>query len=229
MRFFDRALVNGRSIRVRSTEETDGDFAVGDADHELEARRRSVVDRPWVWLTQVHGDVCVDVDAVGFEGACGALADSSVTRRTDLALSIQTADCVPIALWSLDGVIAAVHAGWRGLEAGVIETATRSTRTQSSAPLHAYVGPSIGPECYEFGAENLDRLEARFGPAVRSKTNDGQPALDVRAGVISELLRNDVVIDVNDDLCTACAGGFFSYRARADTARHATVIWIEES
>lgn len=229
MRFFDRALVNGRSIRVRSTEETDGDFAVGDANHELEARRRSVVDRPWVWLTQVHGDVCVDVDAVGFEGACGAPADSSVTRRTDLALSIQTADCVPIALWSLDGVIAAVHAGWRGLEAGVIETATRSTRRQSSAPLHAYVGPSIGPECYEFGAENLDRLQARFGPAVRSKTNDGQPALDVRAGVISELLRNDVVIDVNDDVCTACAGGFFSYRARADTARHATVIWIEES
>jgi YfiH family protein len=182
-----------------------------------------------VWLSQVHGDGCVDVDSVGFEGACGAPADSSVTRRTDLALSIQTADCVPIALWSLDGVIAAVHAGWRGLEAGVIETATRSMRTQSSAPLHAYVGPSIGPECYEFGAEDLDRLEARFGSTVRAKTNDGQPALDVRAGVISELLRNDVVIDMNDDVCTACAGGFFSYRARADTARHATVIWIEES
>lgn len=229
MRFFDRALVNGRSIRVRSTEETDGDFAHGDADHDLEARRRSVIDRPWVWLSQVHGDGCVDVDAVGFESACGAPADSSVTRRTDLALSIQTADCIPIVLWSLDGVIAAVHAGWRGLEAGVIETATRSMRTQSSAPLHAYVGPSIGPECYEFGAEDLDRLEARFGSGVRAKTNDGQPALDVRAGVISELLRNDVVIEVNDDVCTACAGGFFSYRARADTARHATVIWIEES
>jgi YfiH family protein len=229
VRFFDRALVNGRSIRVRSTEEIDGDFARRDADYELEASRRSVIDRPWVWLSQVHGDGCVDVDSVGFEGACGAPADSSVTRRTDLALSIQTADCVPIALWSLDGVIAAVHAGWRGLEAGVIETATRSMRTQSSAPLHAYVGPSIGPECYEFGAEDLDRLEARFGSTVRAKTNDGQPALDVRAGVISELLRNDVVIDMNDDVCTACAGGFFSYRARADTARHATVIWIEES
>ena len=229
MRFFDRALVNGRSIRVRSTEEIDGDFARRDADYELEASRRSVIDRPWVWLSQVHGDGCVDVDSVGFEGACGAPVDSSVTRRTDLALSIQTADCVPIALWSLDGVIAAVHAGWRGLEAGVIETATRSMRTQSSAPLHAYVGPSIGPECYEFGAEDLDRLEAGFGSTVRAKTNDGQPALDVRAGVISELLRNDVVIDMNDDVCTACAGGFFSYRARADTARHATVIWIEES
>jgi YfiH family protein len=229
VRFFDRALVNGRSIRVRSTEEVDGDFARDVAGPELEARRRSVVDRPWVWLTQVHGDVCVDVDAVGLEGACGAPADSSVTRQADLALSIQTADCVPIVLWSLDGVIAAVHAGWRGLEAGVIETTTRSMRAQSSAPVHAFIGPSIGPECYEFGAEDLDRLEARFGSTVRAKTSDGRPALDVRAGVISELLRNDVVIDVDDDVCTACAGGFFSHRARADAARHATVIWIEES
>ena len=229
MRFFDRALVNGRSIRVRSTEETDGDFAIGDADHQLDARRRSVVDRPWVWLTQVHGDVCVDVDAVGLEGACGAPADSLITRRTDLALSIQTADCIPIALWSLDGVIAAVHAGWRGLEAGVIETTTRSMRAQTSAALHAFIGPSIGPECYEFGAEDLERLEARFGSAIRGTTSDGRSALDVRAGVISELLRNDVVIDVDDDACTACAGGFFSHRARSDIARHATVIWIEES
>lgn len=229
MRFFDRALVNGRSIRVRSTEETDGDFAIGDPDHQLNARRHSVVHRPWVWLTQVHGDVCVDVDAVGLEGACGAPADSLITRRTDLALSIQTADCIPIALWSLDGVIAAVHVGWRGLEAGVIEVATRSMRAQTSAALHAFIGPSIGPECYEFGAEDLARLEARFGPAIRGTTSDGRPALDVRAGVISELLRNDVVIDVDDDACTACAGGFFSHRARSDTARHATVIWIEES
>jgi len=229
VRFFDRALVNGRSIRVRSTEETDGDFAIGDADNQLDARRRSVVDRPWVWLTQVHGDVCVDVDTVGLEGACGAPADSLMTRRTDLALSIQTADCIPIALWSLDGVIAAVHAGWRGLEAGVIEAATRSMRAQTSAALHAFIGPSIGPECYEFGAEELARLEARFGPAIRGTTSDGRSALDVRAGVISELLRNDVVIDVDDDACTACAGGFFSHRARSDTARQATVIWIEES
>jgi copper oxidase (laccase) domain-containing protein len=111
----------------------------------------------------------------------------------------------------------------------VIETATRSMRAQTSAALHAFIGPSIGPECYEFGAEDLARLEARFGPAIRGTTSDGRPALDVRAGVISELLRNDVVIDVDDDACTACAGGFFSHRARSDIARHATVIWIEES
>ncbi len=229
MRFFDRALVNGRSIRVRSTEQIDGDFSIGGAGAELEARRRSVVDRPWVWLTQVHGDVCVDVDVVGREPACGTSADASVTSRTDLALSIQTADCIPIALWSDDGVIAAVHAGWRGLEAGVINAAVNSLRTHTSAPLHAFIGPSIGPECYEFGVEDLNRLEQRFGPAIRAVTDDGRPALDVRAGVRLELSRNDVALDVDDDACTACADGFFSHRARAQTARHATVIWIEES
>lgn len=229
MRFFDRALVNGRSIRVRSTEDIDGDFAIGAAGADLEARRRSVVDRPWVWLTQEHGAVCVDVDVVGLERACGASADASVTSRTDLALSIQTADCIPIVLWSDDGVIAAVHAGWRGLEAGVIDVAVNSLRSHTSAPLHAFVGPSIGPECYEFGAEDLSRLEQRFGPEVRAVTNDGRPALNVRAGVRIELLRNDVALDVDDDSCTSCAGGFFSHRARAESARQATVIWIEES
>jgi len=229
VRFFDRALVNGRAIRVRSTEDIDGDFAVGGAGAELEARRRSVVDRPWVWLTQVHGAVCVDVDVVGLDRACGASADALITSSAELALSIQTADCIPIALWSDDGVIAAAHAGWRGLEAGVIDAAVNSLRSHTSAPLHAFVGPSIGPECYEFGAEDLNRLEQRFGPAVRAQTSDGRQALNVRAGVRLELLRNDVVIDVDDDTCTACTDGFFSHRARAESARHATVIWIEES
>jgi YfiH family protein len=229
VRFFDRALVNGRSIRVRSTERSDGDFSVGYVGPELDARRRAVVDRPWVWLSQEHGTSCVDVDDVGLDGARGAAADASVTTRTDLALSIQTADCIPLALWSDDGVIAAVHAGWRGLEAGVIEVAIRSMQAQTSAPLSAFIGPSIGPECYEFGVTDLDRLEATFGPGIRATTNDGHLALDVRAGVRSELLRLDVATEVDDDACTACAGNFFSHRERADTARQATVIWIEEA
>ena len=229
MRFFDRALVNGRSIRVRSTERIDGDFDIGAVGADLESRRRSVVDRPWVWLTQVHGNVCVDVDAVGRVHACGTSADASVTSRTDLALSIQTADCIPIAMWSDDGVIAAAHAGWRGLESDVIGAAVSSLRSRTSAPLHAFLGPSIGPECYEFGTEDLDRLEQRFGPGVRAVTNDDRPALDVRAGVRFELLRTDVALDFDDDACTACSEGFFSHRARAESARQATVIWIEES
>jgi len=229
VRFFDRALVNGRSIRVRSTERSDGDFAVGGVGPELEARRRAVVDRPWVWLSQVHGDVCLDIDELGMETVRGSQADASLTSRNDIALSIQTADCVPIALWSADGVIAAVHVGWRGLEVGVIDAAVLSLRARTSEPLSAVIGPSIGPECYEFGEAELARLEQRFGPQVRARTSTGRPALNVRAAVRSELARRGVTIEVDDAACTACGGDFYSHRARSENERQATVIWIEES
>lgn len=229
MRFFDRALDNGRSIRVRTTDRSDGDFAIGGAALELDARRRSIIDRPWVWLHQVHGDVVVVLEDSEVALVCGSSADASVTNRTDVALSIQTADCVPIALWSADGVIAAVHAGWRGLEAGVIEAAVTELRSRSAASLHAFVGPSIGPECYEFGDVDLDRLVNRFGAEVRSVTTDGRPALDVRSGVRSELVRLGVVLESEDSDCTACNEQLFSHRARAETQRQAMVVWIEES
>ena len=229
MRFFDRALDNGRSIRVRTTDRSDGDFAIGGVALELEDRRRHVIDRPWLWLHQVHGAEVVVLDDRDIDVVCGESADASVTGRTDVALSIQTADCVPIALWSDDGVIAAAHAGWRGLEAGVIEAAVTELRSQSAASLHAFVGPSIGPECYEFGDADLDRLVNRYGAEVRSETTDGRPALDVRSGVHSELARLGVVLESEDIDCTACNEQLFSHRARAETQRQAMVVWIEES
>ena len=233
MRFFDRALDNGRSIRVRCTDRSDGDFAVTSPSVELEDRRRQVVDRRWMWFEQVHGGRCVDIDAVvdtgDLQAVAGSQADAAVTNRFDVALCVQTADCVPIALWSEDGVIAAIHEGWRGLEAGVIESGVTTLRSRTTAPVHAFIGPSIGPECYEFGSEELDRLSTRFGELVRSQTSDGRPALDVRAAVHSELDRLAVVIAVDDSRCTACDEGLFSYRARTESGRQTTVIWIEET
>ena len=237
MRFFDRALANGRSIRVRSTDRSDGDFSITASPFELEDRRRRIVDRPWMWLQQVHGNRCVVVEAdAGNDLAgrdrsatAGAQADAAVTTRADIALCVQTADCVPIALWSDDGVIAVIHAGWRGLEAGVIDSGVTALRSCTTAPLHALVGPSIGPECYEFGAVELDRLCERFGISVRSQTSAGRTALDVRIAVRSELTRLSVAVEMDDDRCTACDEGFFSHRARKDAQRQSTVIWIEES
>ena len=233
MRYFDRALDNGRSIRVRCTDRSDGDFAVDSAPAALDERRRLIVERPWLWMQQVHGSRCVDVDAAGGSARqwslAGVEADAAVTIRTDIALCVQTADCVPIALWSDDGAIAAIHAGWRGLEAGVIEAGVTGLQAHTTAQLHALVGPSIGPECYEFGGDDLDRLSVRFGNSVRSQTSDGEPALDVRVAVLSELDRLSVVVDVDDDRCTACDDQLFSHRARSDSRRQTTVIWVEES
>jgi copper oxidase (laccase) domain-containing protein len=144
-------------------------------------------------------------------------------------LAVQTADCVPLALWSGDGAIAVVHVGWRGFEAGIIASAVAVLRRHSTAPLHAVIGPSIGPECYEFGATDLDRLCATFGESIRSRTTDGRPALDVRAGVRHELEVLGVGIDLDDDVCTACDDRLFSHRARSESGRQSTVIWLEGS
>lgn len=228
MRFVDRALSNGRSIRVRSTDRSDGDFAIGTKGPLLEARRRSLFSGPWVWLHQVHGAACLDVDELGVAAATGADADAVVTSSASVALCVQTADCLPLVLWSDDGVIAAVHVGWRGLEAGVIEEALVAMRSRTSAQVHAFLGPSIGPECYEFGVEDCHRLEQRFGKSVIGTTATGALALDVRSAVRSELELRSVRVDVDDDRCTACDGAFFSYRARHESERQTTVVWIEE-
>ncbi len=229
MRTFDRALSDGRSIRVRMTERSDGDFSITSDPTELESRRRGIVDRPWVWLDQVHGDRCVAVDALGLVGAIGAQADAAVARSTDCALSVQTADCVPVALWTEGGTIAAVHIGWRGLERGVLAAAIDAVRADDDRPVCAFIGPSIGPECYAFGEDELDRLVADLGPSLRSVTRDGRPALDVRAGVRSQLARLRVEVAGEDDTCTACDARFHSHRARAESERQAMVIWIEDT
>src|SRR5256885_1260185 len=104
------------------------DRAAGDLGHageyvhavrpEVEARRRAVVDLPWTWLRQVHGDRVVVVTEPG--GGAGQRADAAVSARPGCALAILTADCAPVALVA-DGVVGVAHAGWRGLVDGVLE------------------------------------------------------------------------------------------------------------
>lgn len=156
-------------------------------------------------------------------------ADALVTTRDDVVLEVRTADCVAVGMWSADGVVAAVHCGWRGLLAGVLDAAVSSVRARSSAPLHAVLGPSIGAECYEFGVEDRGRVAAIVGTDVLAETGDGRPALDVRAGVRASLVRLGVDIVEADDRCTACdARMFWSHRARSETGRQVLAIWIGE-
>src|SRR5947209_16084022 len=95
--------------------------AVEDVRAEVEARRRAVLDRPWSWVRQVHGSTVVTVDRPG--GGAGETGDALVTSSDGAALAILTADCAPIALGADIAAVAAVHAGWRGLRAGVVDAA----------------------------------------------------------------------------------------------------------
>ena len=91
-------------------------------------------------------------------------ADAVVTTRDDVALAVHGADCAIVGLVADEGVVGAAHAGWRGLVAGVLPAAADAMRelgaTERRGP---WLGPCIGPECYEFGAEALDGLVGELG------------------------------------------------------------------
>lgn len=222
--------------RVRFTTRADGDMADGDmaggdttgdsrTGHAVRAaRRRAVVDRPWTWLRQVHGAGVVTVNAPG-EGA-GAVADGAVSAAPGAALSVLTADCAPVALASPEGVIGVAHAGWRGLLAGVIPETVAAMRALGARRVLAALGPCIHAECYQFGSGELDAMEAALGVAVRASTRDGQPALDLPAAVDASLRRADVELAYDARRCTACSGGYWSWRAGRASQRQATVVWL---
>lgn len=213
---------------LRFTSRADGDLGHGgrhvvDPAPEVVARRRAVCDLPWTWVRQVHGARVVVVDHPG--AGAREVADAVVTAVPGAAIAVLTADCAPVALVG-DGVVGVAHAGWRGLGAGVLEAAVTAMRQLGATEVGAVLGPCIRPECYEFGAFDLDRLAARFGDAVRGTTGDGRPALDLAAGVRVALHRVGVT-DVEDPgVCTACSGEHWSHRARQDTARQGVVAWL---
>jgi copper oxidase (laccase) domain-containing protein len=123
-----------------------------------------------------------------------------------------------------EGIVAAVHAGWRGLLAGVIERAAEAMRGLGASEIGAFVGACIGPECYEFSAVDLEPIAARLGPSVASRTASGSLALDLRAGVHRALEASAVPVVAEVASCTACEPGWFSWRARAETGRQALVV-----
>ncbi len=106
------------------------------------------------WLAQVHGIRVEDLDA----GGSTAAADGAHTRRPGRICAILTADCLPVLFAAESGeAVAAAHAGWRGLAAGVIEATVRALAVEPRALL-VWLGPSIGPQHFEVGAEVRDEL-----------------------------------------------------------------------
>jgi YfiH family protein len=175
----------------------------------------------------VHGTAVVVVERPGEHA--GAEADAAVTAAPGACLAVQTADCAPVLLAAADGsVVGAVHAGWRGLLGGVVEAAVGAMRDLGATGVSARLGPCISPAAYEFGSGDLTTLALRFGPDVVAATPDGAPALDLRAAV-RQALRDAGVedLDVSAATCTATDPGWFSWRARRDVARQASVTWIE--
>jgi len=206
----------GAVAHARFTERSDGDLSsVGSAG------LRAVVDRRWTLLDQVHGAGVVHVDEPG-QGS-GVAGDVAVTTAFDTAVAVRSADCVPIALLSEQGPVAVVHAGWRGLVAGVIESAVAALG--DCGAVHAVLGPHIGPECYEFGADDLEMVVTRYGESARSTTRRGRAALDLGAAVEAALEASGAV-STRLGGCTSCEiGRYWSHRGRGEESRQGVVVW----
>jgi len=170
-----------------------------------------------VRMHQVHGARVVTATSPGHVGA----ADGLVTVEPDLALLVTVADCLPVFLADpVAGVIGALHAGWRGLLAGVLEAGIAAARTAGADPerIEVAMGPAIGACCFEVGPE----VAAHFAPEALRPGRRGRPHVDLagaaRARLLALGLRADSIRDPAD--CTLCRQDlYFSARSGEPTGR----------
>ncbi len=157
----------------------------------------------------------------------GTAADAAVTAMPGCTLAVRTADCAPVVLLG-ERTVGVVHAGWRGLLAGVVEAAVAAMATLGDAPRTAHLGPCIRAGCYEFDGPELADVIARFGSPVRGTTTWGTPAMDLPAAVHAALAEVGVTEVHDESGCTACDRRWYSHRARAESERFVTTVWLEE-
>jgi hypothetical protein len=178
-----------------------------------------------VWLTQVHGAETVDAGATG----AGARADASIATRPGVVCAVLTADCLPVFLCDRTGTrVGIAHAGWRGLAAGVIE----STVAALDAPrgeLMAWLGPAIGPQAFEVGAEVRVAFTDR-DPGAACAFRAGRPGhwfADIYQLARRRLHASGVNAVHGGDLCTfRDSARFYSYRRDGACGRMASLIWM---
>ncbi|MCZ4305329.1 peptidoglycan editing factor PgeF [Zoogloeaceae bacterium G21618-S1] len=179
-----------------------------------------------IWLSQVHGVQCVTADRV----PPGTTADASVTREPEVVCAVMTADCLPVIFCDLGGtVVAAAHAGWRGLLAGVLE----STLARMDVPPNeviAWLGVAIGPDAFEVGDEVRRAFvenDADAGVAFKPANTDGKWLADLYTLARRRLAACGVRQVYGGTLCTlADSQRFFSYRRDGQTGRMAAMVWL---
>lgn len=177
----------------------------------------------------MHGS---DLLVVGVPGEhVGEEADALVTAHPEVALMVRTADCAPMALAAAEGIVGVAHGGWRGLLAGVVDSACDAMRQLGATKIELALGPCIHPCCYPFSAPDLDPVADAFGERVRSRDRRGSPALDLPAAVTAAAERAGADMTFVDSRCTGCAevdGApvFWSHRVRKEIERQGVVAWL---
>ena len=184
------------------------------------AAAAAAAPREIAWSKQVHSARVLDAGA----GLCGE-GDALVTPRAGLALSVVTADCVPVVVAG-EGEIALAHAGWRGIVAGVVP----ATLAHLATPAHrltAWLGPAIGRCCYEVGEDVASRVATASEPGVAGSGRGPRPHLDLQRAVESQLRRAGVPLVHRVADCTRCSDGLWSYRRDGPGAgRNLAFVWL---
>lgn len=186
------------------------------------------------WIAQVHGAAVVDACTVGPDQPVRT-GDASIAALPGVVCAILTADCLPVLFADLDGkVVGAAHAGWRGLAGGVLGETVRAMRAAGAGEITAWMGPAIGPEAFEVGADVRDAFAAAMpGAATLAafKPKSDQPVkfLADMCTLARLMLARDGVTRVHGGgMCTATAPQrFYSYRRDHVTGRQASLIWIK--
>jgi YfiH family protein len=173
------------------------------------------------WTRQIHSARVLDADT----GPCGE-GDALITRRTDLALSVVTADCVPILI-AAEAEIASVHAGWRGIAAGIVGM-TLARIDSPPDQLTAWLGPAIGPCCYEVGDDVSAQVIAASDSKASLSERGARPHLDLHMAVESQLRKAGISQIHRVPDCTRCSPDLlWSYRREGPRAgRNLAFIWM---
>jgi hypothetical protein len=174
------------------------------------------------WLRQVHSASVIDARP-GDNGP----GDALTTGLPGLGLAVVTADCVPVLL-AAGSEIAAVHAGWRGLAGRIVPAAVERLWRRQRGAIIAWIGPAIGPCCYEVGEDVAARVAGASAPEVIRDGTRGRPHLDLAAAARLQL-RGLGVEDVRETGgCTRCDERLCSYRRDGPRAgRNVALIWRE--
>lgn len=200
---------------------------VGDAPDAVAANRgklQQLIGCEPAWLSQVHSSIAVEADP----HTCPA-ADASWTAETGIACAVLTADCLPVLISDLAGTrVAAAHAGWRGLAAGMLE-ATVAAMDIPADQLIAWFGPAIGPAAFEVGGEVRDAYvsgHAEAASAFVPSANAGRFMADIYQLARIRLSACGVAAVYGGGLCTFTDPRFYSYRRAAQTGRFASLVWL---
>lgn len=200
---------------------------VDDRPEAVAENRRRLTDHFSIkpaWLQQVHGIAVVHADP-----GIVATADASWTATPGIACAAMTADCLPALFCNRAGTrVAAAHAGWRGLAAGVLE-ATLDTLDVPAEDVLVWLGPAIGPKAFEVGPEVREVFINQLPEAAEAfvpSDNAGKFMADIYLLARLRLAERGVTAVYGGGFCTVTDPRFFSYRRAARTGRFASLVWL---